>query len=140
MKVANPIVRENALIQLALVFPLVRAEQPQREIDEIISLGFQRLMESLEDTQPSYTQLKVQQFPIPSLTEIFFCLFSVRRQGVISIGRVLSLYWEVFPFHTLQRIIEQLVTQTVFDKSSVHVREVRTLSFTYSTTLNKSLL
>jgi hypothetical protein len=54
MEVANPLVRENALIQFALVFPLVRADQPQREIDEALSMGFSSLSDCLADSHPKY--------------------------------------------------------------------------------------
>jgi hypothetical protein len=59
LEVANPLVRENALVQFALVFPLVRADQPQREIDEALSIGFSRLSDCLQDSHAKYVNMSV---------------------------------------------------------------------------------
>jgi hypothetical protein len=49
--------------------------------------------------------------------------FSVRVQAVLAIGRILSLYWELLPSHTIQALLEQLTMEVAFDKSSPAVRD-----------------
>jgi hypothetical protein len=97
---ANPVVRENAVQQLALVFPLIRADQPQREIDDALSTSFQRLTDCLTDPHPN-----------------------VRKGAILAAGRILTFYWELLPIHTIQVILELMYESLAFDKTATSVRE-----------------
>lgn len=97
---ANPVVRENAVHQLALVFPLIRADQPQREIDDALSTSFQRLIDCLTDPHPN-----------------------VRKGAILAAGRILTFYWELLPMHTTQVILELFYDSLAFDKTATSVRE-----------------
>lgn len=96
----NPVVRENAVQQLALVFPLIRADQPQREIDDALSTSFQNLTDCLTDPHPN-----------------------VRKGAILAAGRILTFYWELLPMHTTQVILELIFESLAFDKTAVTVRE-----------------
>lgn len=100
MEVANPIVRENALFQFALVFPLIRSDSRQREVDNHIQEQLNLLIDCLSDTHTN-----------------------VRKQAVLSSGRILSLYWELLPYQVISTILEILCGKLAFDASSFSVRE-----------------
>lgn len=100
LEVANPVVRENALYQMSLVFPLVPPALPQGEFDQELQNQFHLLVDAMDD-------------PVPQ----------VRVQAVLSVGRILSLFWELLPTQSLQIILEYLVNELAFDKASPNVRE-----------------
>lgn len=100
LEVANPNVRENALRQLGIVFPLVPPVLPQGEFDEALQEQFHTLVDSLEDRAPN-----------------------VRSQAVLSIGRIVSTFWDLLPLQSVRAILNHITDELVFDRASPAVRE-----------------
>lgn len=99
-EVANPQVRENALFQFALVFPLLPTDMRQREVDTALQDQIGLLVDCLSDKFPN-----------------------VRKQAVLASGRILSLYWELLPHQIISTILDSLFNHLAFDSSSFSVRE-----------------
>jgi condensin-2 complex subunit G2 len=100
LQVANPAVRENALYQLGIVFPLVPPTLPQGEFDETLQDQFHLLVDALDDPAPN-----------------------ARSQAVLSVGRILAVFWEILPTQSLHTILNFLINDIAFDKASPLVRE-----------------
>lgn len=100
LEVANPEVRENALFQFSLVFPLIKSDTTNVEFDESLHEQIRLLVESLSDKYPN-----------------------VRKQGILASGRILSIYWELLNHQVVTTILNQLYNNLAFDKSSPQVRE-----------------
>ena len=100
LEVANPNVRENALRQLGIVFPLVPPVLPQGEFDEALEEQFHTLVDSLEDRAPN-----------------------VRSQAILSIGRILATFWDILPAQSIHAILNHMTEEMAFDRASPLVRE-----------------
>lgn len=100
LEVANPNVRENALRQLGIVFPLVPPVLPQGEFDEALEEQFHTLVDSLDDRAPN-----------------------VRSQAVLSIGRIVATFWDLLPKQSVHAILGHLTEEMAFDRTSAAVRE-----------------
>ena len=100
LEVANPNVRENALRQLGIVFPLVPPVLPQGEFDEALEEQFHTLVDSLDDRAPN-----------------------VRSQAVLSIGRIVATFWDLLPMQSIHAILGHLTEEMAFDRTSPAVRE-----------------
>jgi Condensin II non structural maintenance of chromosomes subunit len=99
MKVANPVVRINAVQVFIDVFPLHNPEASRSEADELLQRQFDQLQSLLSDRDAK-----------------------VRSMGVKGISRVLGVYWELIPTQTIKSFLMALISEMAFDKSSSTVR------------------
>lgn len=100
LQVANPKVRENSLVLLSLLFPLVSSDQDQEDFNIKLQEQFNNIVSALSDPYPE-----------------------VRKEAILCLGRILSLYWEILQPVTILMILNYLVTEMAFDRSSSDVRE-----------------
>lgn len=92
LKVANPIVRKNAVGLFFEAFPLQDTDGPQRNVDENLQKQFDLIETVLYDPNPD-----------------------VRVVAVTGVARILSLFWELIPKKTIQVLVCHLINHLAFD-------------------------
>ena len=108
LNVANPVVRKNACSLLIDAFPLQDPELPQREIDELLQKQFNLLETLLYDDS-----------------------VNVRCLAVTGVCKLLGVYWELIPEHTIRVLIAHIVNDLSHDISAPTVRESVVLGLKY---------
>lgn len=99
LNVANPVVRRNAASLLMEAFPLQDPDARQLDTDALLQKQFTALESLLYDES-----------------------VAVRCIAVTGVCRVLGVFWELIPEHTIRVLLAHVVNDLAHDSSSSNVR------------------